>query len=287
MRTRFLRQHQRRTAARPAGERTGQLIERYLLRPAPDTLAELLRGLDRRRVAHWAEHARRLATRLGRQHRGERARILRARDRLLVQLYAARAPRHWAVGWFDASVIPDAPAPRAGAGGFLLAPETRRLVSHFATPLAAADAFSAEVAALTLLLRLAVGQGMPRLWAFSDCPALVALWRRDPHDPRLATALALADRLDRFRLWHLPGAHNPVAHRLAQRAAQRDGAAGPPPLDLPTLPLEIAREPKFCRCRLCHAHFHGDTVAAARAACAEHARAEHPDWGETACFCPD
>ncbi|MGE5154978.1 MAG: hypothetical protein ACM3ST_13305 [Bdellovibrio bacteriovorus] len=49
----------------------------------------------------------------------------------------------------------------------------------------------------------------------------------------------------------------------------------------------ITHEPKFCRCRVCHAHFYGDTIEQARAACLEHARDEHPDWGTSACYCPD
>jgi hypothetical protein len=49
----------------------------------------------------------------------------------------------------------------------------------------------------------------------------------------------------------------------------------------------IKKEPKFCRCRVCHEHFYGKTIAEAHVACFDHARREHPDWGDTACFCPD
>jgi len=47
------------------------------------------------------------------------------------------------------------------------------------------------------------------------------------------------------------------------------------------------KEPKFCRCRVCHEHFYASTIDKARAACLEHGKAEHPDWGSSACFCPD
>ena len=60
----------------------------------------------------------------------------------------------------------------------------------------------------------------------------------------------------------------------------------PPPKPVAT-PSSPVKEPKFCRCRLCHEHFYGETIAQARAACAEHARHFHPDWHVTACFCPD
>jgi hypothetical protein len=49
----------------------------------------------------------------------------------------------------------------------------------------------------------------------------------------------------------------------------------------------VTKEPKFCRCRVCHAHFYGETIEAAREACLTHREAEHPTWGRTACFCPD
>lgn len=49
----------------------------------------------------------------------------------------------------------------------------------------------------------------------------------------------------------------------------------------------IKAEPKFCRCRVCHEHFYGDTIAEAHRACQDHAREQHPDWGQSACYCPD
>jgi len=49
----------------------------------------------------------------------------------------------------------------------------------------------------------------------------------------------------------------------------------------------IKKEPKFCRCRLCHEHFYGETIAEAEQACREHAAEAHPEWGTSACFCPD
>ncbi len=49
----------------------------------------------------------------------------------------------------------------------------------------------------------------------------------------------------------------------------------------------VKKEPKFCRCRVCHEHFYGETVAEAQGACREHAEREHPHWDVTACFCPD
>lgn len=49
----------------------------------------------------------------------------------------------------------------------------------------------------------------------------------------------------------------------------------------------VKREPKFCKCRLCHEYFYANTIDKARQACQEHAAEFHPDWGVTACYCPD
>ena len=49
----------------------------------------------------------------------------------------------------------------------------------------------------------------------------------------------------------------------------------------------LKKEPKFCRCRVCHEHFYADTIAAARQVCLDHASVQHPDWGDTVCFSPD
>lgn len=49
----------------------------------------------------------------------------------------------------------------------------------------------------------------------------------------------------------------------------------------------LKKEPKFCRCRVCHEHFYAETIAEAKVACLSHAKDKHPEWSETACFCPD
>ena len=49
----------------------------------------------------------------------------------------------------------------------------------------------------------------------------------------------------------------------------------------------VTKEPKFCKCRVCHEYFYADTIAAARVACTEHGKRFHPDWHVTNCYCPD
>jgi hypothetical protein len=38
---------------------------------------------------------------------------------------------------------------------------------------------------------------------------------------------------------------------------------------------------------VCHEYFYADTIDEARKSCLEHAGQAHPDWGVTACYCPD
>ena len=48
------------------------------------------------------------------------------------------------------------------------------------------------------------------------------------------------------------------------------------------------KEPKFCKCRVCHEYFYAGTIAEAREACLAHGNKEHPKWGQTTvCYCPD
>jgi uncharacterized protein YqfB (UPF0267 family) len=49
----------------------------------------------------------------------------------------------------------------------------------------------------------------------------------------------------------------------------------------------VKKQPKYCRCRVCHEHFYGETIAEAHRACVAHAEQTHPDWGDSSCYCPD
>ena len=49
----------------------------------------------------------------------------------------------------------------------------------------------------------------------------------------------------------------------------------------------VKKEPKFCKCRLCHEYFYAATLHEAQQACRAHADIEHPGWELSACYCPD
>lgn len=49
----------------------------------------------------------------------------------------------------------------------------------------------------------------------------------------------------------------------------------------------VKKEPKFCRCKLCHERFYAQTLDEARRACEAHAGSEHPGWERSASYCPE
>jgi hypothetical protein len=49
----------------------------------------------------------------------------------------------------------------------------------------------------------------------------------------------------------------------------------------------VKTEPKFCKCRVCHEYFYAETIAEAQLACQAHGDDQHPEWGETVCYCPE
>ncbi len=258
------------------------LLERWLLQTDPVALDALVAETAAEKIVALADRVVRHADRLGREHKGERASILRARDALLLHLYARRAPAGRAVAWCDASLKTGDAQHAAGIGGLLMQAEPL-LVTAFALPVPALHSLEAEIDAVMTTVRLARQQDVDRLQIHTDCAALVELWQQTRDDFRLEHLRALTLPLAEFRLESVPPAHNPVAHRLARLARERHARR-----PLPETPaVSPVREPKFCRCRVCHAHFEAETIAEARDACLDHAYAEHPEWEEVACYCPD
>jgi Zn finger protein HypA/HybF involved in hydrogenase expression len=49
----------------------------------------------------------------------------------------------------------------------------------------------------------------------------------------------------------------------------------------------VKKEPKFCKCRLCHEYFYAETLKEAQQTCQAHAESAHPGWELSACYCPD
>ena len=49
----------------------------------------------------------------------------------------------------------------------------------------------------------------------------------------------------------------------------------------------VKKEPKFCKCRLCHEYFYAETLKEAQEACQAHANSAHPGWEVSACYCAE
>jgi ribonuclease HI len=204
--------------SRDEARRLNRAIDARLLAPGGVGAEGLLRVAGTREAARLAERVRRRATLLGKARRGPREAMLRARDHLILQLYAGAAPAGWHVAWSDGSVGRRAGDGRAGIGGLVLGPRDRGVLVEISAPAAPHDPLSVELAAMTAVLHAALDLGAQRLRLYTDCDALVALWLRHRDDSRLTGLQGLALWLRRFELRSVPRQHNPVAHRLARRA---------------------------------------------------------------------
>ena len=49
----------------------------------------------------------------------------------------------------------------------------------------------------------------------------------------------------------------------------------------------VKKEPKFCKCRLCHEYFYAETITEASRSCHTHWKEQHPEWHEPVCYCPE
>jgi ribonuclease HI len=190
-----------------------EAIERALLRYAPANVEHVLalaRGKDASRVADRVQlRVKRLAKAKG----APRGPVLAAADALILRIYHAAAPAGWLCGWCDATVVRD----RAAVGALLLDRRAREF-ARISEAIAPCKPFAAEIAALEATLQAAAARRPRRVYVYTDCDALVALWLQRRRDARLSAVRALARRLRRFELRLVPRRHNKVAHQLAREA---------------------------------------------------------------------
>jgi ribonuclease HI len=202
----------RRPSARPVNE----LIDRALLHPT-DTQWRAVARIGRTvAIQRLAERVRRRATVLARRDRAHGAGILRARDGVILAVYAGDTPARWHTAWCDSSVTNGAHI--AGVGG-LLQDAAGRQVAELARRASERTPFEAEIAALVAVVQLARAHDVERLRVYCDCSALARLWHARRDDPRLAALAVLARDFRRLQVCSLPREHNQPAHRLAKSAA--------------------------------------------------------------------
>lgn len=162
-----------------------------------------------------AERVRRRAARRIRLVPGAAPFTLAQRDRLIEAVYA-RAAGTGRVAWCDASWQPDSDLIGAAA---LLADgrgEIRGSVQKHSRD--GLDAVAAEALAVALAAEWARAEAGDSLTAYTDCAALVQLWREKRQDPRLRRLREAAGALPFFRLRLIRRTHNQPAHRLARQA---------------------------------------------------------------------
>jgi ribonuclease HI len=212
-------------ARRSVAGQLNEVIDHYLLDATEQHLDACRRLCRMHNVTALAERARRRATVLSKTNSAHAAHILRARDTLILQIYAETAPKGSFCGWCDASSIEYRGQRAAALGGLLLDPR-QRLVARVARIIGRSAAFEAEIAACEALLQTALRHGAERIRVHTDCSALVSLWCAKRHDPRLLKLLTLARRFRHVDLRRIPRLHNQSANRLARTVAlRRLGAA--------------------------------------------------------------
>lgn len=163
-----------------------------------------------------AERIRRRAARRIRLDPVDARATLARRDRIIQAIYA-RAVDTDRVAWCDASWRPGSDLIGAAALLSDSRGEIRGSVQKHSR--GETDAVSAEAFAVRLAIEWVAAQPGQSLTAYTDCAALVQLWREKRRDPRLSGLREAAGSLRRFRLRRIRRAHNQPAHRLAREAA--------------------------------------------------------------------
>lgn len=209
------------------------VIDRALQQPTDTHVREVARllttGETPGETYRLAERVRRRGVLLARRERPNRAAIVRARDRLILAIYAHASPAGWYTAWCDGSVTADGRHAEAGIGGLVMDP-AGRIMAQLARRIPRLAPFEAEIAALAAAMQLAHAQGAQRLRVYSDCDALVRLWQWQRDDPRLEPVSTLAKKFRRLEVCALPRLHNQPAHRLARTGTKPEGTDKGDPL---------------------------------------------------------
>lgn len=197
------------------------VIDEALNDRASEPQRRLLRLLEPDNLQRLAERIRQRATRLGKRQPRDTRRIVRARDELIMALYAAAPPKGWAVAWCDGSRMNIGTRHRAGIGGILM-DGSGMVIARISEAIGRRSALAAELAALAAVTRSAIEHRQRRLWAYTDNYGLAQLWREQRADDRLGEIRRLVTKLAGFALSAIPRQHNQPANALARQAA-RDG----------------------------------------------------------------
>jgi ribonuclease HI len=202
------------------------VVDNALLVPTDENREQLRQLAKASPPGPLAERLRRRATLLGKRRSDDRTPLLRLRDELILAVYAAVAPKGWSCGWADGASFDIDGHRQAGIGGLLM-DSGGTVIERISRSIGEADAFAAELAALTAVMQCATERQQKRLWLYTDNRGLVQLWNEHRDDNRLHELRRQVANLERFILRAIPRLHNQPANALV-RAVVRASASSDP-----------------------------------------------------------
>lgn len=186
---------------------------------ADSDTAELIAAAKQAGPAALAERIRQRSARQVRLQPARAQTILQIRDRLIWLVYASPLPPEGFSAWCDGSSVRTASGAANGIGAIVTDAHGEVVAKSAGRVPSVLPPFETEIGALERALELALESRGTVLRVHTDCPALVQLWQRHPHDHRFAAIRRLARRFERLDLCAVPREHNQAAHRLAKAAA--------------------------------------------------------------------
>jgi len=203
---------------RERAQRLNYVIDRVLLGENESALQNLLTVAGSEDTIDLCNRIFRRATLLARHQPSQAAAVISARDRCVQGIYGHRTPNGWFTAWCDGSS--GVGADEQSGLGVVLMDTQKNVVAEYGEHIGSLSPLAAELAALESAVKSAAAQGAERLRVYSDCNALIHLWREQREDVRLVPLRELAGRLQRLHLYLIPRRFNQPANRLARRAAK-------------------------------------------------------------------
>lgn len=195
------------------------VIDLALLQVSVEHRQQVIQLTESDSLVRLAERIRKRASLLAKHRRSETKAILRARDELILLLYASAVPGGWSCGWSDGASVRVNSHYIAGIGGIIM-DRGGNIIDRISRGIGDKSAFDAELAAVVAVMHSAIERKQTKLMVYTDNKGLVQLWHERRGDERLDDIHQLSERFERFSLRPIPGQHNQPTNALAKQAIQ-------------------------------------------------------------------